>query len=113
MLTGAEANDSKLQKTLHYGAHILISLAEDYENPGYIYGDGFITRTITYKKEEAFGTDDSTGAIFKVVPASSYAAQKKLEEKIMKTYSNGKSYAKPFVILNRADAFFRTTGTNG
>ena len=66
--------DANLTKMLHYGAQISISLAEDDLNRGYIYGDGFITKTISYKKEAAFELEDFTGAIFKIMQPFSYIA---------------------------------------
>lgn len=81
--TGNDTQDSKLRKVLHYGALICISLAEDYNYPGYIFGDGFITKTITYKKDKAFETRDSAATIFKVMPPMSYTAQKRVEEALL------------------------------
>jgi hypothetical protein len=86
--TGNETQDSKLRKVLHYGALICISLAEDSNHPGYIFGDGFITKTITYKSEKSFETMDSAATIFKVMPPMAYSAQKKVQEALLYSTAN-------------------------
>lgn len=82
MTSNAKSTDLKLSKILHYGAQITLSLADETAGKGFIFGDGFITKTITYKKESAFEMEDFTGSIFKIVQPFVYTAQKLLEQEI-------------------------------
>ena len=82
--------EPNLRKTLHYGAQVSLSLADDTISKGYIYGDGFITKSIAYKKEAAFVTEDFTGSIFKILQPFSSTAQKQLEEEMLIQLDGGK-----------------------
>jgi hypothetical protein len=89
MSTNGKSTEIKLSKILHYGAQISLSLADDSAEKGYIFGDGFITKTITYKKQSAFETEDFTGSIFKIVQPFVYTAQKFLEQEIISQLDEG------------------------
>ena len=86
MTSTVESNASDWQKLLHYGAQISISLAEDYSHHGFVIGDGFITKNITYKEAKAFDTEDFAGTIFRVLPSFLSTAQNALESKLLKDF---------------------------
>lgn len=84
-----KSSELKLTKILHYGAQVSISLSEGTDK-GFIFGDGFVTKTISYKKESSFETEDFTGAVFKIMQAFNCSAQKNLQTVIINQYSQGK-----------------------
>ena len=108
MASNTKTSEIKLTKILHYGAQITFSLVDESNGRGFICGDGFITKTISYKKEAAFETEDFAGAIFKVFQPFSHTAQKFLEEELLNQGNEGKqNYFMYFFInhLNKENLF--------
>jgi len=90
MTWNGKTSEIKLTKILHYGAQITLSLVDESNGRGFICGDGFITKTISYKKEAAFESEDFAGAIFKVLQPFSSTAHKFLEDAIYNQANEGK-----------------------
>ena len=86
----SKLSEQDLSNVLHYGVQVSISLADENLAKGYIFGDGFITKTISYKKDSAFAVEDFTGAIFKVMQPYKNSAHKQLEEGMLIQLEEGR-----------------------
>jgi hypothetical protein len=69
-------------KIVHFGAIVYISTKESSDQDHFLFGDGFITKSLHLLQNYEKTTEDLSGCLFKIVPPYSFLLQKEVYKEI-------------------------------